>query len=83
MQNTGIVELDVHNMTWIQAKACIDSKVKKAGKDVYVIRVIHGYNKGTAIRDKVRKEYRGNAKIKRVELGINQGVTDLRLRDLI
>ncbi len=82
MKNTNVVEIDVHNMTWIQAKACIDSKVNKAKKDVYVVRVIHGYNNGTALRDKVRKEYRKNAKVKSVELSLNQGITDLRLRDL-
>ena len=82
MVNTGILELDVHNMTWIQAKACIDSRLKKAKKDLYVIRVVHGYNMGTTLRDKIRKEYRGNAKVKRIELSTNQGITDLILRDL-
>lgn len=82
MFTRGIVELDVHNMTWIQAKMCIDSRLKKEKKDVYVLRIIHGYNKGTALRDKIRKEYRGNAKVKRVELSVNQGITDLVLRDL-
>lgn len=83
MQNTNrnIVEIDVHNMTWIQAKACIDSKVNKAKKDVYVVRVIHGYNGGTKLRDKIRKEYRNSAKVKSVELSLNQGITDLRLKD--
>lgn len=82
MKETGIVELDIHNMTWYQAKTFIDSRIKRAKKDVYVIRIIHGYHSGTKLRDMVRKEYRSNPKVKRVELSMNQGVTDIILRDL-
>ncbi|BBF43423.1 hypothetical protein lbkm_2111 [Lachnospiraceae bacterium KM106-2] len=82
MNQTGILELDVHEMTWYQAKTFIDSRIKKAKKDVYVIRVVHGYHGGTKLRDMVRKEYRNHPKVKRVELSMNLGVTDLILRDL-
>lgn len=82
MKGNSIVEIDVHDMTKIQAKMVIDSKIKHANKTTYVIRVIHGYNKGTAIRDMIRKEYKGNPLVKRVELSMNPGITDLVLRDL-
>jgi DNA-nicking Smr family endonuclease len=81
MQN-GIIELDVHQMNKFQAKTYIDSRLKQAQNDVYVIRIIHGYHSGTALRDMIRKEYRNNPKIKRVELSLNPGITDLVLREL-
>lgn len=80
--NTGILEINIHTMNRFQAKALIDSKLKKAKSDVYRIRVIHGFHGGTALREMVRKEYRGHPKVKRIEIGINQGETDLVLRDL-
>ncbi|MGI5976716.1 MAG: Smr/MutS family protein [Candidatus Limivicinus sp.] len=79
--NESIIELDVHSMTKIQARAAIDAKLRRAPSSVYRLRVIHGYNGGTALRDMVRKEYAGNPKVRRVEFGMNQGATDLVLRE--
>ena len=80
--HSGIWELDVHEMNQFQAKTYIDSQLKRAKEDVYIIRIIHGYNRGTALRDMVRKEYRSHPKVKRVEASLNPGITDLVLRDL-
>ena len=78
----SVIEVDVHGMNAYQAKTAIDSKLKKA-KGVYRIRVIHGYNNGTVLRDMIRREYGGNHKtVKRKELGINQGQTDLVLKEI-
>lgn len=81
LKSSGILELDIHGMTKYQAKICIDSQLKKAKGGLYRIRVIHGYQSGTELRDMVRKDYNNNTKIIRVENGINQGVTDLVLRE--
>lgn len=78
----GIIELDVHGMTKYQAKIFIDSRLNRAKGGVYRIRVIHGYNSGKELRDMVRREYSKNPKVLRVEVGLNQGVTDLVLREL-
>ena len=78
--NESIIELDVHNMTWYQAKIAIDAKLKRA-KGAYRLRVIHGYHGGTVLRDAIRKEYTRNPAVKRIELGYNQGETDLVLRE--
>lgn len=51
MLQSGIIELDVHSMNRAQAKTYIDSQLKRAKKDIYQIKVIHGYRGGTAIRD--------------------------------
>lgn len=80
--NTGIVELDIHGMTRYQAKVCIDNQLKKAKKDIYRIRVIHGYQGGTQLRDLVRGDYLRHPKVLRIEIGLNQGCTDLILREL-
>ena len=50
MLQSGIIELDVHSMNRAQAKTYIDSQLKRAKKDIYQIKVIHGYRGGTAIR---------------------------------
>ncbi|MFA6948416.1 MAG: Smr/MutS family protein [Eubacteriales bacterium] len=78
----GIIELDLHGLTAAAAKTYIDSALKRAGRDVYRIRVIHGYHSGTALRDMVRSSYRASAKVLRVEFGMNLGETDLVLREL-
>ena len=43
--------------------------------------MIHGYHSGTALRDMIRREYGNNSKVKRIEFGLNQGETDLVLRE--
>ena len=82
LMQAGITELDIHGMTTIQAKACIDSALKKATNATYRIRVIHGYQRGTALKDFVRKAYRIHPKVIRLEIGLNQGQTELVLREL-
>ena len=77
----GIVELDVHNMNLSQAQTAIDARLRRVHGDVYRIRIIHGYHGGTAIRDFVRKNYANHPKVRRLELGLNPGSTDLVLRE--
>lgn len=80
MESTGCVELDVHGMTQAQTEIAIEAKLKRAG-GVYRIRVIHGYTRGTALRDFIRSRYRHHPKVLRVEAGLNPGATDLVLRE--
>ena len=76
----SIVELDVHGMTLYQAQIAIDAALRRAG-GAYRIRVIHGYRGGTALRDGIRGSYGAHPKVRRVELGLNPGQTDLVLRE--
>ena len=78
----GTVEVDIHGMNSYQAKLCLESALKRAKRDVYRIRVIHGYHGGTALRELVRREIAKNPKVLRVEFGANQGETELVLREL-
>jgi hypothetical protein len=78
----GFLEIDVHNMTRTQAIAAIDARLRRADASVYRLRVIHGCHSGTVLRDAVRTHYREHPKVKRIELGLNPGETDLVLREL-
>ena len=80
--NGAFQEIDVHNMTKVQAITAIDACLRRAGTSVYRLRVIHGYHSGTVIRDAVRAHYREHPKVKRIELGMNPGETDLILSEL-
>ena len=78
----GITEIDIHGLNKYQAKILIESRLKSAPKSVYRLRIIHGYHGGTELRDMIRKELGANKKVLRVEMGLNQGETDLILREL-
>lgn len=69
-------------MTRVQAIAAVDAKLRRVNASVYRLRVIHGYHSGTVLRDAVRSHYRGHPKVKRIEIGLNPGETDLILREL-
>ena len=75
-------EIDVHHMTKDQAITAIDARLRRAETSVYRIKVIHGYHRGTVIRDAIRARYKDHPKVKRIEIGLNPGETDLILRDL-
>lgn len=75
-------KLDIHGLTVEQAKISIDAKLRKNKGEVYTLKIIHGYHGGTALRDFVRKHYKNDLRIVRVELGMNPGETDLILREL-
>ena len=75
-------EIDVHGMTRAQAFTAIDARLRRADAAVYSLRVVHGYRSGTVLRDAVREHYRNHPKVKRIELGLNPGETDLILREL-
>lgn len=82
--NSAIIELDLHGMTKVQAKLNIESCLKRATKNIYRVRLVHGYNSGTEIKDMVRKSYSAgkHKKVLRIEFGLNPGETDLILREL-
>ena len=79
---SGFQEIDVHNMTRTQAITAVDAGLRRADSSVYRLRVIHGYRGGTVLRDAIRSHYRGHPKVKRIEVGLNPGETDLILREL-
>lgn len=79
----GIMELDVHGMSTEEAVQAAAKAVHQAGSSVYRIRIIHGYHGGTRIRSGIREEfsYGREPRVKRIEMGSNQGITELVLRE--
>ena len=77
----SIVQLDLHGRNVYQARVAVDTALRRAGSGVYRIRVIHGWNAGTALRDFLHEEYARHPKVRRVAPGSNPGITELILRE--
>ena len=77
----GILELDLHGMNAYQAKIAIDAALRRS-KGVYRIRIIHGGNHNTVLRDMIAEEYASHPLVLRIERGANGGQSDLVLREL-
>lgn len=78
---SGTLRLDLHGMNCCQAQAAISGCLKRAGRSVYRIELIHGYRSGTELRDMIRRVYGKHPRVIRLELGLNPGVTELVLRE--
>ena len=78
---SGKITLDLHGMTCYQAQVAIDAALRRAGASVYRLELIHGYHGGTELRTMIRREYARHPKVKRMELGLNPGATELVLRE--
>ena len=74
----GVIEIDLHGKNEYQAKITIDAALRRAKAGTYRLRIVHGYNSGTVLRDMVRREYAG--RVLRV-IPLDQGSTDLVLRE--
>ena len=78
---SGIREINLHGMTCYQAKIVIDAALRRVDGSVYRIELIHGYRGGTELKNMIRREYGKHPKVKRLEMGLNPGSTDLVLRE--
>lgn len=78
--NSGIVELDLHGCNIHQAEIAINAALKRS-RGAYRIRIIHGFHRGQAIREMIRSRYGSHPAVRRLEIGLNQGQTDLVLRE--
>lgn len=77
-----IIELDLHGMFRDEAIKAIDRTLKNADDSTYQIKLIHGYNRGTNLKNMIIEEYRYHPKVRRVQPGDNLGITVLVLREL-
>ena len=73
-------EIDLHGKNVYQARVAIDSAIRRAGAEVYRIRVIHGYHGGNALRELV-DSYAAHPRVRRVERGANAGSAEIILRE--
>jgi DNA-nicking Smr family endonuclease len=83
MTSPGIIEIDLHGKNQYQAKVALDAALRKANSGTYRIRVIHGFNHGTELRDMIRQDYSTHPKVRRIATGTNSGMTELILRELL
>lgn len=83
MDLSGIVELDVHGMRTEEAVNAIQKKINTAQKNIYRVRIIHGYHGGTRIKTAIREAfgYGREPKVLRIAPGQNDGITELVLRE--
>jgi len=79
MTQKGILELDLHGKNLYQARVAIDAALRRS-RGVYIIRLIHGYNLGTAIKEMIRDEYTDHPAVLELRAGANSGTTELVLR---
>lgn len=81
--NSGIIELDLHGRKAEEAKRLIDAQLDRAGRNVYRLRLIHGFHGGTGIKNMIWEEYSygREPRVMRLEHGVNQGITELVLRE--
>ena len=76
------IDIDLHGMFQDEAMKAVDRALKAADDSTYQIQLIHGYNRGTSLKDMIADEYRHHPKVVRVKPGDNLGVTVLVLREL-
>lgn len=83
MPGAAVIELDLHGLRTVEAKNKIDAAIKSADPSVYRIRLIHGYRRGTGIKSMIYDEYSygRSERVVRIEPGLNEGITELVLRE--
>ena len=75
------MEINTHGKNVFQARIAVQSALKRATNADYRLRVVHGYQNGTAIRNKVRDEFARHPRVLRIENTRNPGETILVLRE--
>lgn len=77
----AIIEINLHGKNQYQSKVAIDAALRRAGPATMRLRIIHGFNSGTSLRDMVRSDYAHHPRVRRIETRLGNGVTDLILRE--
>ena len=76
------IKVDLHGLRQEEAIRVIDRAIASADPSTYQIQLIHGYNRGTSLRNMIYDEYRYEKKVKRIIPGDNPGITILVLKEL-
>ena len=77
-----IITIDLHGLFREEAMKKIDKALKTADSGTYQIKLIHGYNRGTSLKDMIIDEFKYHPKVLRIQPGDNLGTTILVLREL-
>ena len=73
------MEVDIHGLMVSDAKARLEHLLSNAGPQVEEVVVIHGYSRGTVLRDMVRNQLK-HPRIQSKLLSLNQGQTRILLK---
>jgi DNA-nicking Smr family endonuclease len=76
-----ILEIDLHEMTVAEARYYLEKELDTAPEYIKVVEVVHGFHKGRAILNMVRKEFK-HPRIKRKYLSFNSGITRFELNEI-
>lgn len=68
------VEINLHNMQVLEAEYYLEKFISTLPDNIKEITVVHGYKKGQAILNMVRKEFK-HKRIKNKVIPYNRGVT--------
>ena len=74
-----VMEVDIHGLMASDAKARLEHLLTHAGSQVQEVVVIHGYSRGTVLRDMVRNQLK-HPRIQAKLLSLNQGQTRILLK---
>ena len=74
-----VMEVDIHGLMASDAKARLEHLLSNAGPQVEEVVVIHGYSRGTVLRDMVRNQLKP-PRIQSKLLSLNQGQTRILLK---
>lgn len=77
-----IITIDLHGLFREDAIKVIGKALKTADNRTYQIKLIHGYNRGTSLKDMIIDEFSYHPKVLRIKPGDNLGTTILVLREL-
>ncbi len=80
--NNPIITIDLHGLFRDEAIKTIDKALKNVDDSTYQIKLVHGYNRGTSLKDMIIDEYKYHPKVLRIKPGDNLGTTILVLREL-
>ena len=77
-----IITVDLHGLFRDEAIKVISKALKTADNSTYQIKLIHGYNRGTSLKDMIINEFKYHPKVLRIQPGDNLGTMILVLREL-
>lgn len=77
----GTLTVDLHGKNCYQAKIAIDAALRRAGRGVYRLRLIHGHHGGEVLKNMIAAEYSNHSNVLRM-VCISNGTTDLVLREM-
>lgn len=76
------VTLDLHGYTQAEAERVVERALRTASPTTYQLRLVHGFHRGTSLREMIWERFEYHDRVLRVMNGDNPGITVLVLREL-